>query len=69
MEENMVDEVKMPERWEMPLACDYRPAANGDWVRAEDVEPLVDEIARLLARIEVLEFEIDCQKWRVEEKQ
>ena len=30
---------------------------------------LRDEIVRLRARIEVLEFEIDCQKWRVEEQQ
>lgn len=39
----------MPERWEIPLSCDYRSAANGDWVRAEDVEPLVAEITRLRA--------------------
>jgi hypothetical protein len=45
----------MPERWEMPLSCDYRPAANGDWVRAEDVEPLLAEVTRLRARVEVLE--------------
>lgn len=47
---------KMPERWEMPISCDYRYAANGDWVRAEDVEPLVAENARLRARVEVLEL-------------
>jgi hypothetical protein len=42
-----MSEAKMPKRWEMPLSCDYRPAANGDWVRAEDVEPLAAEITRL----------------------
>ena len=51
----MVDEVKMPQRWEMPLSCDYRYAANGDWVRVEDVEPMVDEIARLRTRVSELE--------------
>lgn len=50
-----MSEAKMPERWEMPLSCDYRPAANGDWVRAEDVEPLVAEITRLRARVAMLE--------------
>jgi hypothetical protein len=55
MEENMVDEDKMPQRWEMPLSCDYRPAANGDWVRVEDVEPLVGENARLRTRVSELE--------------
>ncbi len=50
-----MSEAKMPERWEMPLSCDYRPAANGDWVRAEDVEPLLAEITRLRARVQVLE--------------
>jgi len=30
---------------------------------------LREENERLRARIEVLEFEIDCQKWRVEEQQ
>jgi len=35
----------------------------------EDRGWLLSEITRLRARIEVLEFEIDCQKWRVEEKQ
>ena len=52
----MVDEDKMPQRWEMPLSCDYRPAANGDWVRAEDVEPLLAEITRLRARVDVLRW-------------
>ena len=53
-----MSEAKMPERWEMPLSCDYRPAANGDWVRAEDVEPLLAEITRLRARVEVLEADL-----------
>jgi hypothetical protein len=51
-----MSEAKMPERWEMPLSCDYRPAANGDWVRAEDVEPLLAEITRLRARVDALRW-------------
>jgi len=62
----MVDEDKMPQRWEMPPFCDfcdYRPAANGDWVRVEDVESLVDEITRLRAHNEkMLAHSVDLER-------
>ena len=54
--------VQMPQRWD--LACDYDgyigllvevPVEEGDYVKVEDVNPLVDEINRLRARVEVLE--------------
>jgi hypothetical protein len=49
--------VQMPQRWD--FAGDYDdylvPLEEGDYVKVEDVNPLVDEIERLRARVEVLE--------------
>jgi len=50
-----MSETKMPERWDLVGEYDsyMSPIEEGDWVKAEDVEPLVAEITRL--RAEVLE--------------
>jgi hypothetical protein len=52
-----MSDIKMPQRWD--FAGDYDdylvPFEEGDWVKAEDVEPLVAEITRLRDRVEVLE--------------
>jgi len=49
--------VQMPQRWD--FAGDYDdylvPLEEGDYVKVEDVNPLVAEIERLRARVEVLE--------------
>ena len=57
MKENMADEVKMPQRWDLVGEYDsyMTPIEEGDWVKAEDVESLVDEIARLRTRVLELE--------------
>jgi len=58
--------VQMPQRWD--LAGDYDgymvPMEEGDYVMVEDVNPLVDEINRLRARVQVLEREVE----RLEQK-
>jgi hypothetical protein len=58
--------VQMPQRWD--FAGDYDdylvPLEEGDYVKVEDVSPLVDEINRLRARVEVLEREVE----RLEQK-
>jgi hypothetical protein len=46
----------MPKRWSVGNYDGYMVERDGgDYVEAEDVEPLVAEIARLRARVEVLE--------------
>jgi hypothetical protein len=58
--------VQMPQRWD--FAGDYDdylvPLEEGDYVKVEDVNPLVDEINRLRARVQVLEREVE----RLEQK-
>jgi hypothetical protein len=58
--------VQMPQRWD--FAGDYDdylvPLEEGDYVKVEDVSPLVDEINRLRARVQVLEREVE----RLEQK-
>lgn len=48
-----MSEIKMPQRWD--FAGDYTdylvPLEEGDYVKVEDVKPLVDEITRLRARV------------------
>lgn len=52
-----MSEDMMPERWDLVGEYDLAmaPVEDGDWIKAEDVEPLVAEITRLRARVEVLE--------------
>ncbi len=46
----------MPERWDIgPYERYMVQRDGGDYVKAEDVEPLVAEITRLRARVEELE--------------
>jgi hypothetical protein len=47
----------MPQRWDLVGEYDSYMSTieEGDWVKAEDVEPLVAEITRLRDRVEVLE--------------
>jgi len=49
-----MSDIKMPQRWD--FAGDYDdylvPFEEGDWVKAEDVEPLVAEITRLRAGLQ-----------------
>jgi hypothetical protein len=65
--------VQMPQRWD--LACDYDgyigllvevPVEEGDYVKVEDVNPLVDEINRLRAHVQVLEREVERLKQKSE---
>jgi hypothetical protein len=59
---------QMPQRynWDVVDYCtvDSVPHPTGYWVDADDVEPLVDEINRLRARVQVLEREVE----RLEQK-
>ena len=51
-----MSEDMMPKRWSVGNYDGYMVEWDGgDYVEAEDVEPLVAEIARLRARVEVLE--------------
>ena len=49
-----MSETKMPERWDLVGEYDsyMSPIEEGDWVKAEDVEPLVAEITRLRAGLQ-----------------
>jgi hypothetical protein len=51
-----MSEDMMPKRWSVGNYDGYMVEWNGgDYVEAEDVEPLLAEITRLRARVEVLE--------------
>ncbi len=51
-----MSEDMMPKRWSVGNYDGYMVERDGgDYVEAEDVEPLVAEITRLRARVEVLE--------------
>lgn len=45
----------MPKRWSVDYDGYMEEGDEGDYVEAKDVEPLVAEIERLRARVEVLE--------------
>ena len=49
-----MSEDMMPKRWSADYDGYMVERDEGDYVEAEDVEPLVAEIARLRARVEVL---------------
>ena len=50
---------KLPQRWDIgPFERYMVPGEGGDYVEAKDVEPLVAEIERLRARVEVLRKEL-----------
>jgi hypothetical protein len=53
-----MSEDMMPERWDLVGEYDLAmaPVEDGDWIKAEDVEPLVAEITRLRARVAELEY-------------
>jgi len=53
-----MSEAKMPQRWFRVYDTGWVKDCAGEWVKSEDVEPLVAEIARLRARIEVLRKEL-----------
>ena len=48
---------KMPQRWDLVGEYDgyMSPIEEGDYVKVEDVQPLLAELERLRARVEVLE--------------
>jgi hypothetical protein len=50
-----MSDIKMPQRWFRVYDTGWVKDCAGEWVKSEDVEPLVDEITRLRARVEVLE--------------
>ena len=50
-----MSDIKMPQRWFRVYDTGWVKDCAGEWVKAEDVEPLVAEITRLRARVEVLE--------------
>jgi hypothetical protein len=49
-----MSDIKMPQRW-FRVSTGWVKDCAGEWVKAEDAEPLVAEIKRLRARVEVLE--------------
>ncbi len=59
--------VQMPQAWKLDIDI-YESrmlrSEYGDWVEIGDVSPLVDEINRLRARVQVLEREVE----RLEQK-
>ena len=52
-----MSDAKLPQRWDLVGEYDsyMSQIEEGDYVKFEDVEPLVAEITRLRARVEVLE--------------
>lgn len=50
-----MSDIKMPQRWFRVYDTGWVKDCAGEWVKSEDVEPLVAEITRLRARVEVLE--------------
>jgi hypothetical protein len=51
-----MSEAKMPKRWSVGNYDGYMVEFDGgDYVEFEDVQPLLDEIERLRARVEMLE--------------
>ena len=50
-----MSDIKMPQRWFRVYDTGWVKDCAGEWVKAEDAEPLVAEIERLRARVEVLE--------------
>ena len=59
-----MSDAKMPKRWSVGNYDGYMVERDGgDYVEAEDVEPLVAEIARLRARVEVLERDASRYQW------
>jgi hypothetical protein len=52
-----MSDAKLPQRYDLVGEYDsyMSPIEQGDYVRVEDVQPLLAEIERLRARVEVLE--------------
>jgi len=58
-----MSDIKMPQRWYIDYDGYMVERDEGDYVEAEDVEPLVAEITRLRARVEVLERDASRYQW------
>jgi hypothetical protein len=47
-----MSDIKMPQRWFRVYDTGWVKDCAGEWVKSEDVEPLVDEITRLRAGLQ-----------------